>query len=120
VPPTTPPAWPSTTSSPNSPSGGEWQVFLRSQCADGVWWQVAYTHHNWVYAVFGTDALYLLSRRDAPRGKRAPPTEVLRQASLATSTARSSPSAPPHGHCRLRRCRPSCPLAWQACPAVLR
>ena len=49
--------------------GGEWQVFLRSQRADGSWWQVAGIPDKCVHGVFGTDALYLLSRRDAPHGK---------------------------------------------------
>jgi prolyl oligopeptidase len=49
--------------------GGEWQVFLRSQGADGSWWQVAGIPDKCVQAVLGTDALYLLSRRDAPHGK---------------------------------------------------
>jgi prolyl oligopeptidase len=49
--------------------GGEWQVFVRSQGADGAWWQVADLADKSVYAVLGTDALYLLSRRDAPHGK---------------------------------------------------
>jgi prolyl oligopeptidase len=49
--------------------GGEWQVFLRSQGADGSWWQVAGILDKCVHAVLGTDALYLLSRRDAPHGK---------------------------------------------------
>jgi len=49
--------------------GGQWQVFLRSQSADGVWWQVADIAEACVHAVFGSDALYLLCRRDAPRGK---------------------------------------------------
>ena len=48
---------------------GEWQVFLRSQGADGSWWQVAGIPDKCVHAVLGTDALYLLSRRDAPHGK---------------------------------------------------
>ena len=49
--------------------GGEWQVYLRSQAADGSWWQVADIPDKCVHAVFGTDALYLLSYRDAPNGK---------------------------------------------------
>jgi prolyl oligopeptidase len=49
--------------------GGEWQIFLRSQDADGPWWQVAGIPDKCVHAVLGTDALYLLSRRDAPNGK---------------------------------------------------
>ena len=49
--------------------GGEWQVFLRSQGTDGSWWQVAGLPDKCVHAVLGTDALYLLSRRDAPHGK---------------------------------------------------
>jgi prolyl oligopeptidase len=48
---------------------GEWQIFLRSQDADGSWWQVADIPGKCAYAVLGADALYLLSRRDAPRGK---------------------------------------------------
>ena len=57
--------------------GGEWQIFLRSQDADGSWWQVAAIPDKCVYAVLGTDALYLLSRRDAPHGKvlRLPVTD---------------------------------------------
>ncbi len=49
--------------------GGEWQIFLRAQSGDGAWWQVADIHDKCVHAVLGSDALYLLSRRDAPRGK---------------------------------------------------
>jgi prolyl oligopeptidase len=49
--------------------GGEWQVFLRSQGADGSWWQLADIPDKCVHAVLGTDALYLLSFRDAPHGK---------------------------------------------------
>jgi prolyl oligopeptidase len=49
--------------------GGEWQVFLRSQGAGSSWWQVAGIPDKCVHAVLGTDALYLLSRRDAPHGK---------------------------------------------------
>jgi prolyl oligopeptidase len=48
---------------------GEWQVFLRGQGAGGSWWQVADIPDKCVRAVFGADALYLLSRRDAPHGK---------------------------------------------------
>jgi prolyl oligopeptidase len=48
--------------------GGQWQVFLRGQGADGSWWQAADIPDECVHAVFGTDALYLLSRRDAPHG----------------------------------------------------
>ena len=57
--------------------GGEWQIFLRSQGGDGRWWQVAGIPDKCVHAVLGTDALYLLSRRDAPHGKvlRLPVTE---------------------------------------------
>jgi prolyl oligopeptidase len=57
--------------------GGEWQVFLRSQGVGGSWWQVAGIADQCVYAVLGTDALYLLSRRDAPHGQvlRLPVTE---------------------------------------------
>ncbi len=49
--------------------GGQWQVFVRSQGADGSWWRVAGIADKCVHAVLGTDALYLLSRRDAPHGK---------------------------------------------------
>ena len=49
--------------------GGEWQVFARSQEDDGTWWQVADLADRCVQAVLGEDAVYLLSRRDAPRGK---------------------------------------------------
>src|SRR3712207_7235397 len=46
--------------------GGEWQIFVRSQQADGAWWQVADIADKCVDAVLGSDALYLRSRRDAP------------------------------------------------------
>ncbi|MGH3845315.1 MAG: prolyl oligopeptidase family serine peptidase [Pseudonocardiaceae bacterium] len=49
--------------------GGEWQVFLRSQGVGGSWWQVADIPDKCVHAVLGTDALYLVSYRDAPHGK---------------------------------------------------
>jgi len=49
--------------------GGEWQVFLRRQGADSRWRQVAGIPDKCVQAVLGTDALYLLSFRDAPHGK---------------------------------------------------
>ncbi len=57
--------------------GGEWQIFLRSQSADSAWWQVADIPDKCVHAVLGTDALFLLSRRNAPHGKvlRLPVTE---------------------------------------------
>jgi len=57
--------------------GGEWQVFLRSQGLGGSWWQVAGIPDECVYAVLGTDALYLISRRDAPHGQvlRLPVTD---------------------------------------------
>jgi prolyl oligopeptidase len=48
--------------------GGQWQVFLRSQDAGGSWWQVADVPDKCVQAALGPDALYLLSRRHAPRG----------------------------------------------------
>ena len=49
--------------------GGEWQVFIRSQESDGAWWRLADISDNCTYAVLGTDALYLLSRRNAPHGR---------------------------------------------------
>jgi prolyl oligopeptidase len=56
--------------------GGEWQIFLRPQ-RGGDWWQVAAISDNCVGAVFGGDALYLLSRSGSPRGHvlRLPLTE---------------------------------------------
>jgi prolyl oligopeptidase len=48
--------------------GGEWQLFLRSQ-GDGSWWLVADLDDRIVDAVFGGDALFLLSRKDAPHGQ---------------------------------------------------
>ncbi|MBV9808901.1 MAG: S9 family peptidase [Solirubrobacterales bacterium] len=53
--------------------GGEWQVFVRPQDG-GHWWQVADISDRCIWAVFGRDALYLLSRARSPRG------EVLRLA----------------------------------------
>jgi prolyl oligopeptidase len=49
--------------------GGEWQIFLRRQEPDSAWWPLADIPDKCSYAVFGDDALYLLSRLDAPRGK---------------------------------------------------
>jgi prolyl oligopeptidase len=53
--------------------GGEWQILLRSQetCDDPrlAWWRVADIADQCVLAVFGDDALYLLSRAGAPRGR---------------------------------------------------
>jgi prolyl oligopeptidase len=48
--------------------GGEWQLFLRAQ--DGSDWRlVADVDELWVDAVFGSDALFVLSLRDAPHGQ---------------------------------------------------
>lgn len=57
--------------------GGEWQIFLRSQARGGAWWQLSDLPDKCTDAVLGADALYLLSRRDAPHGKvlRLPLTE---------------------------------------------
>jgi prolyl oligopeptidase len=49
--------------------GGEWQIFLRSLDPEGAWWQLADIPDKCTYAVLGRDTLYLLSRRDAPRGR---------------------------------------------------
>jgi prolyl oligopeptidase len=49
--------------------GGQWQIFVRSQDPGGSWWQVADIPDKCVHAVLGTDALYLLTRRDAPHGR---------------------------------------------------
>ena len=48
---------------------GEWQVFLRGQEASGSWRLVAEVPDKCVRAVLGAHALYLLSLRDAPRGR---------------------------------------------------
>jgi prolyl oligopeptidase len=48
--------------------GGEWQVFVRRQHG-GHWWQVADISDSCVWAVFGGDALYLLSHLRSPRGE---------------------------------------------------
>ena len=48
--------------------GGDWQVFLRPQ-RSGDWWQVADISDKCIGAVFGGDALYLLSRAGVPRGQ---------------------------------------------------
>jgi prolyl oligopeptidase len=53
--------------------GGEWQTFVRRQDSDGAtgadWWLLADISDNCPYAVLGKDAVYLLSRRDAPHGR---------------------------------------------------
>jgi prolyl oligopeptidase len=48
--------------------GGEWQVFVRAQHG-GHWWLVADVSDKCIWAVFGCDALYLLSRARCPRGE---------------------------------------------------
>ncbi|HEU0192585.1 MAG TPA: prolyl oligopeptidase family serine peptidase [Gaiellales bacterium] len=48
--------------------GGEWQIFLRPQ-KGGDWWQVADIADKCSGAVFGGDAMYLLSRSESPRGR---------------------------------------------------
>jgi prolyl oligopeptidase len=48
--------------------GGEWQIFLRPQ-RGGDWWPVAGAPDRCVAAVFGGEALYLLSRARSPRGE---------------------------------------------------
>jgi len=48
--------------------GGEWQIFLRRQ-RGGDWWQVADIADKCSGAVFGGDALYLLSRAGSARGQ---------------------------------------------------
>jgi prolyl oligopeptidase len=49
--------------------GGEWQIFVRSQDGAVGWWQIADIPDSCTHAVLGDDALYLLSRRGAPRGQ---------------------------------------------------
>ncbi len=49
--------------------GGEWQLFMRPQSRGGEWWLLADIPDNCPYAVLGKDAVYLLSRRDAPHGR---------------------------------------------------
>lgn len=71
--------------------GGEWQVFLRSQGAGGSWWQVADIPDKCVHAVLGTDALYLVSYRDAPHGK------VLRLPLTSGTTAADADEIVPAG-----------------------
>jgi len=71
--------------------GGEWQIFLRGQEVDGAWWQVADIPDNCPLAALGTDALYLLSRRDAPRGK------VLRLAPTSGATIDGAEEIVPSG-----------------------
>jgi len=48
--------------------GGQWQVFVRAQAGDD-WWLAADVNDKVTYAAFGPNALYLLSRLDAPHGK---------------------------------------------------
>lgn len=49
--------------------GGEWQIFLRRQDGEGGWTQVAGLQDRCICASFGGEALFLLSIRDAIRGK---------------------------------------------------
>ncbi len=65
--------------------GGEWQVFARAQDG-GDWWMLADIPDEIVDAAFGPDAIFLLSRRDAPHGRvlRLPmaPGAAVRDASV--------------------------------------
>jgi prolyl oligopeptidase len=72
--------------------GGAWQIFVRSQDVDGAWWQVADIFDECTHAVLGTDALYLLSRRDAPHGK------VLRLPLTSGATVATAAEIVPAGH----------------------
>jgi len=47
----------------------EFQVYLRTQEAGGPWWQLADIGDRCVHAVFGTDALYLISLQNFPNGR---------------------------------------------------
>ena len=49
--------------------GREWQVFVRPQEGTAEWRLVADLEDRWIDAVFGTDVLFVLSVKDAPRGK---------------------------------------------------
>jgi prolyl oligopeptidase len=53
--------------------GGEWQIFVRRLAPDDepgtAWWLLADITDNCPYAVLGADTAYVLSRRDAPRGR---------------------------------------------------
>lgn len=49
--------------------GGEWQIFLRPQDGEAEWTQVAGLEDQCVHAGFGGGALFLLSLRDATRGR---------------------------------------------------
>ena len=48
--------------------GGEWQLLVRPQDG-GEWWMLADIPDKVVDAAFGSDALFLLSLKDAPHGK---------------------------------------------------
>jgi prolyl oligopeptidase len=48
--------------------GGEWQVFARSQ-HEGDWWLLADIPDKVVDVAFGSDAVFLLSTKDAPHGQ---------------------------------------------------
>jgi prolyl oligopeptidase len=48
--------------------GGEWELFVRSQDG-GDWWKLAEIPDRVVDAAFGGDALFLLSRAEAPNGR---------------------------------------------------
>ncbi|HEU4356313.1 MAG TPA: prolyl oligopeptidase family serine peptidase [Actinomycetota bacterium] len=48
--------------------GGEWQLFARSQDG-GEWWMLAEIPDRVVDAAFGSDAIFLLSTKDAPHGQ---------------------------------------------------
>jgi prolyl oligopeptidase len=48
--------------------GVDWQLFVRPQGA-GEWWMLADLADDIVDAAFGTDAIFLLSLKDAPRGQ---------------------------------------------------
>lgn len=49
--------------------GGEWQVFVRPQQGSAGWRLVADLEDRCIDAVFGTDVLFVLSVKGAPRGR---------------------------------------------------
>lgn len=67
--------------------GGEFAFFLRS--AEGKWQQIAKFEDRLVQAAFGPDgSLYLVSRKDAPRGK------IIRLAAGSTDLAKATTVVP--------------------------
>ena len=77
--------------------GGEWQLFVRGQDVGGAWWLLGDLADKVVDAAFGPDAIFLLSRQDAPHG------QVLRLPIVHGATVGDATIVVPHSALTIER-----------------